>query len=306
MGTPRRALPLSAIMTLVPVAIAAAQPARGADEAPHAAEEAPENDGRAAAPEGDERVRLGDEAIATRTLNQLANLFQIPIAHNFEWGLGATEGGFRYLLTTRPRIPIPIADDWLLVTTAFFRFHVLDDVLAPDGSGGGSFVGTGDSDVYSLIAPPSVIEGLLFGLGPFAILPSSDPRLGSLHVGFGPGGAVTWQSHGVVLNLIVLHAFSFVDDPTDYSQTQLLPTLSYVFDTGLSIVVQSETVYEWHSDTWVVPLSAGVAQIISPGPLLRMSVGIQGKWWPVSPLAGPDWGARVFTTLLFPELDTPA
>lgn len=163
----------------------------------------------------------------------------------------------------------------------------------------------GDSDVYSLIAPPSVIEGLLFGLGPFAIFPSSDPRFGSVNMGVGLGGAVSWQGHGVVFNLIVLHAFSFVDDETDYSQTQLLPTLSYVFDTGTSIVVQSETVYEWRADIWVVPLNVGVAQVVSPARLLRMSLGIQGKWWPVSPLAGPDWGVRVITTLLFPELDAP-
>lgn len=191
----------------------------------------------------------------------------------------------------------------MLVTTAFARFHFIDDVLAPDGTGEGSFVGMGDTDVYALVTPPMLVEGLLFGIGPFMILPSSDPRFGSVNVGVGPGAAVTWQGHGVSLNLIVLHAFSFVDDETDYRQTQLIPSVSYVFDTGTALVAQSETVYEWHTDRWIVPLNIGVTQVFSPSPLFRMNLGILAKWWPVSPEGGPDWGVRVLTTMLFPELD---
>lgn len=296
--TPARAFLLVGLLTLSPGALAAAQES-GADSVSSAAEAEPSAQG----PDGGERTPLGDEELAGRIVNVLATLFQIPLAQNFEWGLGATEEGFRYLLTARPRLPIHIVGEWLLVTTGFFRFHFIDNVLAPDGSGAGSFVGMGDSDVYALITAPMLVDGLLFGLGPFAIFPASDPRFGILNMGFGPGGAVTWQGHGVSLTLTILHAFSVVDDETDYSQTQLLPTVSYVFDTGTAIVFQSETIYEWRSDTWIVPLSAGVTQVLSPGPLFRMNIGLLGKWWPVSPTAGPDWGVRVLTTLLFPELE---
>lgn len=274
----------------------------GTQEEPAAAEGA-EATSAAEAPQGGGRIRIGDEELAGRVVNVLATLFQIPIAHNFEWGLGSTEEGFRYLLTARPRLPLHLAGEWMLVTTAFVRFHFIDDVLAPDGTGAGSFVGMGDTDVYALVTPPMLVEGLLFGVGPFLILPAGDLRFGSVNVGVGPGAAVTWQGYGVSLTLTVLHAFSFVDDETDYSQTQLIPTVSYVFDTGTAIVAQSETVYEWHSDMWVAPLSIGVTQVFSPGPFLRMNIGILGKWWPASPTAGPDWGVRVLTTLLFPELE---
>jgi len=157
-----------------------------------------------------------------------------------------------------------------------------------------------------LVAPPRLVEGLRFGVGPFALFPSGNPRLGLLNVGVGPAGAVTWQGHGVVLDLTVLHAWSFVDDESDYSLSQIIPAVSYVFDTGTAITVQSEMVYEWHSDAWTIPLNAGVSQVLSIGPFFRMSVGIQGKWWPESPPGGPAFGLRLITTLLFPELSSPA
>lgn len=291
------------VMLLSPSPAAAQQAHRSDRRSPAAATDVEDPASARASRQAGEQARLADENTATGIVNELADLFQIPIVHNFEWGLGAAEGGFRYLLTARPRIPIHLAGDWMLVTTGFMRFNFVDDVLAPDGTGKGSFVGMGDTDVYALLTPPRLVEGLLFGLGQFVILPSGNPRFGTVNVGFGPGGAVTWQSHGVVLSVIILHAFSFVDDDTDYSQTQILASVSYVFDTATAIVVQSETVLEWHSEIWIVPLSVGVTQVLNPGPLLRMNVGILGKWWPVSPVGGPDWGVRVVTTLLFPELD---
>src|SRR5690606_2474693 len=134
-----------------------------------------------------ERVeRDVDDETARRSLNALASLFQIPIAHNFEWGLGAKDEGFRYLLTARPRIPIFLAHEWMLITTVFTRFQVVDDVIAPDGTGAGSHVGMGNTDLYALVTPPRCVDGLLFGLGPFAIFPSGNPRFGSLNMGVGP------------------------------------------------------------------------------------------------------------------------
>lgn len=79
--------------------------------------------------------------------------------------------------------------------------------------------------------------------------------------------------------------------------------MSYVFDTGTSITVQSEMIFEWRSEAWSIPVNLGLSQVFSVGPLFRMSAGLQGKWWR-SP-AGPDWGFRVITTLLFPERTGP-
>lgn len=294
----RRALALLGMVTVSHGFSVAAQEAAGGDEPPGKGAE------EEAGPTPERVERDVDDETARRSLNVLATLFQIPIAHNFEWGLGAKDEGFRYLLTARPRIPIVLAREWMLITTAFTRFQVVEDVIAPDGTGAGSHVGMGNSELYALVTPPRWVDELLFGLGPFAIFPSGNPRFGSLNMGVGPGGAVSWQGQGVVLNLVILHAFSFADDENDYSETQLLPTVSYVFDTGTAIVLQSETVHEWISDVWIVPLNLGVNQVISPGPLLRMSIGVQGKWWPVSPAGGPNGGMRFITTLLFPDLES--
>lgn len=244
------------------------------------------------------------DELAEEVANELSDLVQIPLIHNFELGLGVNDDGVRYLLVTRPRIPVALPGGWLVVTNAVARFVYVDDVAAPDGTGAGaSVVGTGDGEIYSLITPPLGIDGLRVGAGPYVLFPAGNPQLGLLSFGVGPAVALMWQGHGLVVSSHVTHGWSMVDDQTDYSLTTIFPSLTYVFDTGTSLVVQAEAVYEWHSGVWTVPLAAGVAQVVSLGPLLRMAFGIQGKWFVEHPVMGPDWGVRVITTLLFPELD---
>lgn len=245
-----------------------------------------------------------DEELATEFADLLARLYQISFVHNFELGLGPAGDRFHYLLMVRPTIPVVLEREWLLLLTGFIRFHYFDGPVAPGATDPRSFVGMGDVEPTLLVAAPP-FAGVRVGLGVSAVLPSSDPRLGSVNVGVGPAAAVSWRYHGLVVDLQVTHAFSFVDDPTDYSVTTILPVISYVFDTATSITVQSETVYEWQADRWTVPIGAGVAQVVSFTRFLRVSFGLQGRWWPVRAETGPDWGIRVVTTLLFPELALP-
>lgn len=243
------------------------------------------------------------DELAEELANELSQLVQVPIIHNFELGLGVNDDGFRYLLVTRPRIPVALPGGWLVVTNAVARFAYVDDVIAPDGTGAGSVSGTSDGEIYSLLSPPLGIEGLRVGAGPYVLLPAGNPQLGLLSFAAGPAVAVMWQGHDFVLNAHVTHGWSMVDDGTDYSLTSIFPSVSYVFDTGTSLVVQTEAVYEWHSGVWTVPLAAGVSQVVNLGPLLRMAFGIQGKWFVERPIMAPDWGIRLITTLLFPDLD---
>lgn len=251
-----------------------------------------------------QRAPATDEELAVQFADLLARLYQISFAHNFELGLGPTDDRFHYLLNVRPTIPVVLAGEWLLLMTGFIRFHYFDGPVALDATDPSSIVGMGDVEPTLFITTPS-FAGLHVGLGPYAILPSSDPRLGSVNVGVGPAAAVSWRHHGLVIDLQATHAFSFVDDETDYSITTIIPVISYVFDTATSITVQSETVYEWHRDRWTVPIGAGIGQVVSFSRLVRMSFALQGRWWPVRADTGPDWGVRVVTTLLFPEILAP-
>lgn len=248
-----------------------------------------------------EALPITDEELAAQFADLLARLYQISFAHNFELGLGPSDDRFHYLLNVRPTIPVVLQGEWLLLMTGFIRFHYFDGPIAPDATDPSSIVGMGDVEPTLFITAPP-FAGLHVGLGPYAILPSSDPRLGSVNVGVGPAAAVSWRFHGLVLDLQATHAFSFVDDETDYSVTTIIPVISYVFDTATSITVQSETVYQWHADRWTVPIGAGIGQVVSLSRLVRMSFAVQGRWWPVRADVGPDWGLRVVTTLLFPEL----
>lgn len=95
------------------------------------------------------------------------------------------------------------------------------------------------------------------------------------------------------------HVWALSDEATDYSQTLLQPFVTYLFPSGTSLTPQTETTYEWHTDTWTVPLIAGVTQVLHL-PHLPISVGVQGKWYVERPVTAPDWGVRAILTVLIP------
>lgn len=84
-----------------------------------------------------------------------------------------------------------------------------------------------------------------------------------------------------------------------YSQTFLRPFVAYVFSTGTSLNVQTDTTYEWITGTWTVPLIAGGSQVVRIGSI-PFSFGLFGKWYVEHPLAVPDWGLRGSITAVLP------
>ncbi|AKF04917.1 hypothetical protein [Sandaracinus amylolyticus] len=240
-----------------------------------------------------------DEALANQVANPLANLISVPLQSNFEFGLGRDDDGFRYLLNIQPVIPIALGGDWLVITRVILPVVYQDDVVTSQDSSGDSIGGTADTTASVWLATPP-IGGLVLGLGPVTVLPTStDDRLAPGHFGLGPTAIALWQSHGVTAGVLMNHVWTFTEEDDDYSQTFVQPFLSYVLPTSTTLTVQSETSYEWHSDTWTAPLIAGVSQLVRIGPL-PMSFGVQGKWYVEHPESAPDWGLRAIVTALLP------
>ena len=48
-----------------------------------------------------------------------------------------------------------------------------------------------------------------------------------------------------------------------------------------------------------MPINAGISKIFKFGDR-PISLGVQGRYYVVRPVNGPEWGARFIATLLFP------
>lgn len=241
--------------------------------------------------------------LANQEANPLADLIRIPLQSNFDFDLGADGDGYQYSLHIQPIIPVSLGAGWLLISRTILPVLYQSGVVDEQGEGGGSVAGLGDT-LASLFVSPPVIDGLVVGVGPAVSIPTStDEQLGPGNAGLGPTAVALWQSHwgshSVTLGALANHVWSFTDEASDSSQTFLQPFVTYVLPSGTSLIVQSETTFEWHTDTWTVPLIAGVTQVLQLSDF-PISVGVFGKWYVAGPDTAPNWGVRAVLTALVP------
>jgi hypothetical protein len=116
------------------------------------------------------------------------------------------------------------------------------------------------------------------------------------------------QVGGWSVGALVNHIWSFAgDDRTYVSNTFLQPFVSYATKTKTTFTLNLESNYDWNGKKWTVPVNFMVSQLIRVG-ALPISLQVGGRYYPVSPRGGPDWGLRFTITPLFPlsRLETPS
>jgi hypothetical protein len=79
------------------------------------------------------------------------------------------------------------------------------------------------------------------------------------------------------------------------------PFLTYITKSKTTLVLNTESTYDWEHEAWSVPINATIAQMLKVGSqIIQITVG--ARYWADSPVGGPqDWGAQVRLTLLFPK-----
>jgi len=262
------------------------------------------NSGQGSAPssanQNQQRAALSDEELARERQDPIADLLQVPIVSNLDFGAEAGNG-FQYALTFQPVIPVKINSAWYLITRPIFSV-----VNTPESTGGQART-TGSSDlVTQFYLAPQKSTPVIWGFGPVVGIPTaSDPLLGTGKWTLGPGMAIIKQMEHWTLGAIVNHVWSFAGDRNRgaVSLTLLEPTVSYSWGNGWEVGLDAESTYDSNAaraDRWTVPIEISIGKVARFG---KRPVGLSFGVVPYAlrPAGSPTVGLSFTIAPLFPK-----
>jgi hypothetical protein len=241
---------------------------------------------------GTSQASNADE-LAKKLSNPVAALISVPIQYNYDETFGAD--GHRHTINVQPVIPVSISEDWNLISRTIVPI-ISQENLTPgtDQSGFGDIV---QSVFFSPKAPTA--SGLIWGVGPAALLPTGSSDLSADTWALGPTAVVLKQQGKWTVGALANH-LEDVSGDANISATFVQPFLSYSLGKGRTLGLNTESTYDWEAEQWNVPVNLTYSKVTRfGGQLVSIGGGVRG--YLESPSGGPDWGVRLVFTLLYPK-----
>jgi hypothetical protein len=239
-------------------------------------------------------------ALAKQLTNPISSLISVPFQLNYDDGFGTGDGD-RTTLNIQPVVPVTLSPEWNLIVRTILPVTYQSDVVP----GTGSQFGLGDT-VQSFFFSPQAPGpgGLIWGVGPVVLWPTAtEDELGAEKWGAGPTGVALVQRGPWTVGGLANHIWSFAgdDDRADVNATFLQPFFSYTTPSATSIVLNTESTYNWDTEDWTVPVNLMLNQVLKIGDQ-PVQIGGGLRYWLDTPEGGPDgWGFRLNFALLYPR-----
>ena len=241
----------------------------------------------------------GDQAeLAKKLSNPVASLISFPMQSNFDFKMG-TGSGWRYTLNVQPVIPIKLSDQWNLISRTIVPIIHQGNLTGP----GSSQTGLGDT-VQSFFFSPSKTEPLIWAVGPVVLIPTAtNDALGTKKLGLGPTALALKQMNGWTYGVLANHIWSVAgkSSRSEVNSTFLQPFLSYNTRDAWTYSINTESTYDWASNSWAVPIHLSISKLVRFG---KQPVSFGGglRCWATAPVGGPHGcGLRIVVTALFPK-----
>jgi hypothetical protein len=253
--------------------------------------------------------------LAKQLANPISSLISVPFQANEDFGYGPSHNGYKFTLNIQPVIPISLNKDWNLILRTIVPVVSQHDLffvenlpknspLQPQNRSQDGLSDTTQSFFFSPKAPGPF--GLIWGVGPVFLYPTgTHPFLGTGTFAIGPTVVLLKQMGGWTAGALMNQLWSVAIERHRQSLSQMFlqPFLAYTLPTHTTFTLNSEMTANWNNTPgdakWTVPLIFSISQVLKIG-TQPVSIQIGGKYYADSPRYGPDWGARLNFTLLYP------
>jgi len=236
--------------------------------------------------------------LVKKSLNPVAAMISVPLQNNWDWHIGQNKAT-KYTLNIQPVIPVSLSEDYNLIVRTILPVSE----LSPRYQGDTRHSGLGDITQSFFVSPKEPWHDWIVGAGPVVLVPTAtDNVFGSQEWGVGPTFVVLQQKHGFTYGMLANHIWSVGGwGPQNVSASYLQPFLGYSTKHYTTLLVNTESTYDWQTHQWTVPMNVMLNQMIKVGKL-PISLQFGYRYYAQRPAYGPDWGLRASITFLFPKL----
>jgi hypothetical protein len=235
------------------------------------------------------------DKLAQQLSNPVAALISVPFQFNYDQTYG--EDGYKNQLNIQPVIPISISENWNLISRTIVPVIQQDDVIP-----GTSQFGLGDTTQSVFFSPKAPTKsGLIWGIGPVALIPTGTDNLSADTWAFGPTFVVLKQSNSWTVGALGNQLWA-TGGPADINAMFLQPFVAKALGKGRTISFNTETSYDWNNEQWTIPFNLIYSKVSKIGEHQLVSNAFGIRAYADTPYGnGPDWGVRYVFTLLFPK-----